>query len=212
MALTATIIIAMAADPEFKLKDWQPLMAAVIAFVGGVGAYKAATSKTDLEREVIASDLRKRKLATFLKVDAAIEELGARARMIDASFSFPPERGTRSYDADDVALKVPTELDEAWSNIDIFPQSTIREIFSLKRNTKILRELTAPMEPGDAYEVTWAPRLAPPWSTIQELAEAIWKSCAVINAALAPEIAKLAPEMNHNEKMLTIHGTPDWEP
>ena len=49
-----TIIIAIARDPGFQLEDWQTLMAACVALVGGTMPYRGAMAKVILHDAQIA--------------------------------------------------------------------------------------------------------------------------------------------------------------
>lgn len=61
-----TIVIAIYREPEFKLKDWQPLMAACIALIGGALAYRGAMAKVELDRQTqLATIARQRRWYHF---------------------------------------------------------------------------------------------------------------------------------------------------
>lgn len=62
---TATIVIAIARDADFKLRDWQTMIAACIALVGGIMAYRGAMAKVELDREAAALALQRKRLHSF---------------------------------------------------------------------------------------------------------------------------------------------------
>ena len=68
----AAIIIAIGRDPDFKLKDWQTFMAACVAVIGGAMAYRGAMAKVALDRDAATFQLRRERLALFLKLEMAL--------------------------------------------------------------------------------------------------------------------------------------------
>jgi hypothetical protein len=55
-----TITIALAGDSDFKLKEWQTLLAACVALIAGSLAYYGAMAKVEFDREIAARDLNRK--------------------------------------------------------------------------------------------------------------------------------------------------------
>ena len=70
--LILTIVIA-AAEPDVKLKDWQPLMAAIIALGAGTLAYRGAVAKVDFDREKEQRDTERKKIGLYLRLRHALK-------------------------------------------------------------------------------------------------------------------------------------------
>jgi hypothetical protein len=68
IAICATWL-SLAGPPN--LKEWQPLIAACIALIGGAMAYKGALAKVALDREVHNREVRRRTIGLLLKLDFA---------------------------------------------------------------------------------------------------------------------------------------------
>jgi hypothetical protein len=74
IALILALIIAGSQD-GFRLKEWQPLMAAIIALAGGALAYRGAMAKVNLNRETTERERMSQKLSLFLRLRHAVYKL-----------------------------------------------------------------------------------------------------------------------------------------
>jgi hypothetical protein len=129
-ALLILTLIAAGSRDDFHLKDWQPLMAAVIAlggaavvFRGAKLAYVAAMAKVDFDRELHQRNERRKTLGLCLRLDFAVRVLGHEAELLQSAI---PERGSGYNKKHVEALCVslsdhPEALNEAWNNLESFP-------------------------------------------------------------------------------------------
>jgi hypothetical protein len=161
-------IVIAAAQPDFKLKDWQVFMAALVALgaatVAYRGAIEAATlahrgateaatltsrsniAKVDFDRENAERERISKKLALFLRLNLTLGTLEFEiGRALDSlkSFAQASEKGPLSKSS----LRVPyvDELNEAWEKLDLFPPEIINEINEIRN---ILPKLKASLDEG----------------------------------------------------------------
>src|SRR5438128_2350404 len=74
MLLLVALAIA-AAEPDFRLKDWQTLITGFMALIAASIAYWGATAKVRHDREIVETEIRRRKLALYLKIEFSFREL-----------------------------------------------------------------------------------------------------------------------------------------
>jgi hypothetical protein len=181
------ILIMMIA---LDLNKWQTLAAALIAFGGGALAYRGALAKVQQDASEHKREFLRRQLAIYLKVDLATRRLQLDARQLDDLITF------RSADDQDVSaghivIKEPSEIAEAWDNLDVFPRRLIREIASIRASIRRIDDLLEGLAPthklygGDQTRLT----------LIHENVSAIVEACQIVFDGLEPEIEQLAPNM-----------------
>jgi hypothetical protein len=61
------------------LKDWQPLLAAIIALAGGALAYRGAMAKVYSDQNKDRREFDRRKIGIYLRLSFAGEKMGERA-------------------------------------------------------------------------------------------------------------------------------------
>ncbi len=126
------------------LKDWQPLIAAFVA-LGGASlvyrgarlAYLAAMAKVDLDREMQAREVRRRKRGIYLRVSIVIPVL-----FRDCEQFLVWLKTIENMQSDQVVnvdttrftfTKISEDgLEEAWNNLDAFPRVIAVQIRKLK--------------------------------------------------------------------------------
>jgi hypothetical protein len=132
IALILALIIAGSQD-GFRLKEWQPLMAAIIALAGGALAYRGAMAKVNLDRETTERERMSQKLSLFLRLRHAVYKL-----KVDTSHSEEIVRFWLSTAGEWVkwepiiAVDNVEELDDAWTNLELLPVSAITHIPALR--------------------------------------------------------------------------------
>lgn len=191
------------------LKEWQTLMASVVALVAAGIAYRGATAKVRYDREVAERDEMRRKLALYLKVEIAFSQLVETVRSRQGKFIFGPSMEGVVFSAADFDFEEPPELEEAWTSLDIFPRHLIAEIRNVRSS---LRKLTSfKKQIGDRKIRPSSPIEDQPWLIEQgkEAMENAWQSAAVVVQDLKPLIHELAPEMDENDRFFKLHGEPD---
>lgn len=106
-----------------SLKDWQPLMAATIALVGGSLAYRGAMAKIDADKEKDHRDLERRKLGIYLRLRFACEGIASDAENgLRLTENKPLETNYRKISVNHLRFKDRSlEIGEAWNNLDLLP-------------------------------------------------------------------------------------------
>jgi hypothetical protein len=191
-----------------KLEKWQTLMTGVMALMAAGIAYRGATAKVRHDREVLANETVRRKLALYLKIEFAFRQLSEKARRMDAEITFSPLSGTEVIRASHLSVEEPPELEEAWTYLDMFPRTIIAEIRNVRNCLRRLQTLAAGM--GDKG-ILWSAGDESPHAIISEaqsLMDGLWKSSGLVADTLDPLIEELAPEMDQMEKMAKIYGDP----
>jgi hypothetical protein len=137
LIFSVVLLCAISVDPKgFTLRDWQPLMAAILT-LGGAGivyrgamlAYRAAMAKVDFDREVNARESRRLALGVCLRLDYALKVLVYEAENTRlSSVTTTPASGPKTIKLDEVVFSRETETDEAWNNLDRFPRQLAQYI------------------------------------------------------------------------------------
>jgi hypothetical protein len=78
VVLIVTLIIVGSRD-DFHLKDWQPLMAAIIALAGGALAYRGAMAKVYADQDRDRRELDRERMRIYLRLRFALNSMGERA-------------------------------------------------------------------------------------------------------------------------------------
>jgi hypothetical protein len=121
-------------------KEWQPIMASVIA-LGGAGivfrgatlAYRAAMAKVDQDRELHLREVRRKQRGVYLRVAFAALVLEVDAAHLIKEFTDPTGFGvTKLVNPSIIKLRGLSEFEEAWTNLDLFPGSLANSISSVK--------------------------------------------------------------------------------
>jgi hypothetical protein len=150
-------LVAVGSRDDFHLKDWQPLMASVIALGGAAVvyrgaklAYTAAMAKVDFDREIHQRSEKRKALGLCLRLDFALNVLrhqgeALRDNIPAGSFNFTKDK---KIDPTSFVVKEPDALTEAWHNLDIFPPSIAGRLSGIRG---ILYDLTQAKDAfGDA--------------------------------------------------------------
>jgi hypothetical protein len=196
-----------------KLEKWQTLIAGtttgVMALIAASIAYRGATAKVRHDREVLASEIMRRKLALYLKIEFAFRQVSEDAHQKGGGITFGPITGMRIIRADDFAIEEPPELEEAWTYLDLFPRKIISEIRNVRNCLRKLARLETDL---GSKGIAWGAEDDNPHTIISEaqsLLNGLWHSAALVTEELDPLIDELAPEMEDSERMTRIYGEPD---
>jgi hypothetical protein len=144
VALGATWL-SLAGPPN--LKEWQPLLAACIALIGGAMAYKGAMAKVDFDREVHNREVRRRTIGLLLKLDFASRLFSGEANRARTWMDVGAREGQRSLTVEDFSIPRPREFDEAWDNLDIFPSSVVFDLANIKSSLRTLEAVVLNFKP-----------------------------------------------------------------
>lgn len=122
------------------LKDWQPLMAACVALVAGALAYRGAMAKVAFDREVHERDARRERLGAYMRLRYPMQSLYQRTHAIEDATKSQIKYSNTTIVNERLRLVLPTEIDEAWSRLDLFPQNVARDLAQVRRSMADLAE------------------------------------------------------------------------
>jgi hypothetical protein len=134
IVLILTLIIVGSRD-DFHLKEWQTLIAGLLAIVAATIAYWGATAQVRYLEAAAETEANRRRLAIYLKIEFALRQLAEQARHLDTKFMFGSAFDTM-YQAGDFLLDEPDELEEAWEYLDLFPRTIIAEIRTIRNSLR----------------------------------------------------------------------------
>src|SRR5664279_5684678 len=87
IVLILTLIIVGSRD-DFHLKEWQTLIAGMLAIVAATIAYRGATAQVRHSKAQAETETNRRKLALYMKIDFAFRRLAEEAASLDTKFMF----------------------------------------------------------------------------------------------------------------------------
>jgi hypothetical protein len=133
-------LIAVGAHDDFHLKDWQPLMAALIAlggasivYRGATLAYTAAMAKVDFDRELNQRNEKRKALGLCLRLDFAINVLRHEGETmrdnVPDGYNFTKDKKINS---DWFDVEEPDALINAWNNLDVFPSTIANHLSTIR--------------------------------------------------------------------------------
>jgi hypothetical protein len=193
---------------SFDLSKWQTLTAAIIAFGGGVLAYRGAMAKIAQDAAEHKREFLRRQLGLYLKLDIATRRLRPAAQIVDASISFLDEAEGVSVEA--LKIEEPPEIAEVWDNLDVFPRRLIREIASIREHIRRIDDVLDGL-PNDKRLYGGGNHKGTQLRFIDESLRAIVDACGLIYDGLAPEIEQLAPNLPEQQRMIALYGDPDFD-
>lgn len=117
-----------------NLKDWQPLMAACIALIGGALAYKGAMDKINLDRELANRQIRWDKKALIVRLQTSLLVIRKKAVGSQAFIEANIMRKSTGMKLDGLGLPKPEMLDEAWQSLGWFPPDIAFKIANIREN------------------------------------------------------------------------------
>jgi hypothetical protein len=191
------------------LKDWQPLMAALIALAGGSLAYRGAMAKIYEDREREKRDIQRRRMGLCLRLRFAAEGIRKEADGIVGAFAAARDMnmGTGRYDyrfkSDRLRFKNRQEFEEAWSNLELLPMSVSVSVETVRHYSERIDNYLNDFEDGFVtVAVPWAGHSdAEPEGIHQTdiyilLADPLVKAAKIIINDLDREISRLENSVN----------------
>jgi hypothetical protein len=141
MIMLAAIIVAAISItgpipiPYEMIKDFQPLIASVVALTAALFAYGAANKRIKFDREEADRHRTNEQLALFLRVRAAMKHTLQDAKSALSIISQDASFLNQSIEVRPIHLAItnPPELEEAWKGIHLMPVTVIDQIEDLKR-------------------------------------------------------------------------------
>jgi len=135
------------------LKDWQTLLAAGVALAAAIIAYFASMEKVNLDRELSDRDTLRRKLGIYLKLEFALQLLGADPGKIANKLKWTVLLSDRSVPVADMRTVEPPEINEAWEHLEMFPRSVIGELQLIRVSLRAWRDILDGVDPLTEWKV-----------------------------------------------------------
>jgi hypothetical protein len=114
-----------------RIKDWQPLMASLVALSGGMLAYRGAMAKIDADRDREFREFNRKRMGLCLRVRSALEginvEAQAKHHIVEVEMGPVGPAWLAGFDFDKSE-----ELEEAWKNLDLLPVAVSVEIDQIR--------------------------------------------------------------------------------
>jgi hypothetical protein len=148
LLLTATLVVWLGISGPIRVsyevvKDFQPLMAAMIALAAGTLAYWGAMAKVNLDRAEFDRRRKSEQLGLLLRLRAAVdrvsEEAGAKVKLLTFQPSSDATKISITIIPEQLKIAVPDELTEAWTRLDLFSEVSITQIETLRRLLPMLQ-------------------------------------------------------------------------
>lgn len=130
-----------------KFKEWQTLLAAIIApsiaLIAAIVAYKAAISKVELDREIIESERANAKLSLYLRLRTQLVRIAGECSRASHNIS-------DLLDIEDVKnvwswysrpFEDAPEIGEAWNNLFLFPAEAYSEFEIIREKVPLVNRL-----------------------------------------------------------------------
>ena len=125
-------LIMLGARDDFHLKDWQTVIASVVALTGGALAYVSATAKVQAEKDSERRELERKKLGAYYRLGFALTQLLVDSQKIVDRTEYKLFATPEAFSAADVQLSKPPEIDDVWPDIEIFPKKAITDIHCIR--------------------------------------------------------------------------------
>ena len=159
-----------------SLREWQILIASMVAFAAAVIAYKAAMAKVMLDREIADREVLRKKLSLYLKLEFALQVLGSEASVVVNSTEWIFNRN-KSVTVEELKIAEPQEIGEAWNYLDVFPMQTIKELRIIRATLRKCAITLNGHPPGTKWTVEIGVMKNYPVQVINNFAKEIRNAC-----------------------------------
>lgn len=203
---TAVGLVAIGAI-ILDLSKWQQLTAGLLAFGGGLMAYRGAMAKVEHDAEQAQRELLRRQLSLYLKLDMAARRLRPNIQSANAQIGFSSL--SRRINIDTLRLREPAEFAEAWDALDVFPRLIIRQIAVVRDRMRDVEQFLDAVHRGDIELGADFNDMSNPSRKLYRYNDDILDACMLIENELEPEINRLAPDTSEVEKHIARYGIPD---
>jgi hypothetical protein len=132
----ATIVVAIWRDPDgFRLKDWQTFMAACVALVGGVMAYRGAMAKVEFDRYAHDKKIEREELGTYLRLRSTLSFVLQFSQVASQKLNtFHFTHSDQTLEVASLHPRMTFDVNEAWNNLDMFEPDVAKDIAEIKTN------------------------------------------------------------------------------
>jgi hypothetical protein len=118
--LVVGVLVTLHFDMQ-QLKDWQTLLAAMIALGAAIIAYRGAMAKVMSDRDLAVEELLRRKRGLYLRLHFALHRMLVEAEKVKKKttwFNNQARLARNPITINDIT--VPKEIEEAWNHLDLF--------------------------------------------------------------------------------------------
>jgi hypothetical protein len=170
------------------LKDFQPIIAAAVALAAGALAYAGAMARVNLDRSIHLEKELSRRSALLIRISYSALIFYAEAEKVRTKVQPAILGAPRDIEVGDFTVIVPTELDEAWNNLDLLSHVASTALANIRFNTRLLQVEVKALNnahPAKKWTLEWVKTVP------TELKPAI--ECVVDLARFAKELAECLP-------------------
>jgi hypothetical protein len=118
------------------VKDFQPLIAAMVALGAATLAFRGAMAKVELDRENSRRDRSGRKLGLYLRLrfrlQRAVTEMGHATVELDSLLEAAERDKTVTWKPSDFRVTEFEEINEAWEKLDLLPEPAFDHVDRLR--------------------------------------------------------------------------------
>lgn len=175
-----------------SLKDWQILIASLLAFGAASIAYKAAMAKVGLDRELSEQAIFRTTLSLYLRLSFVLEDLEreavARERLARGNLLSSKDRRVSRSQLE--IVEVP-EIEEAWASLNIFPPAMTAELRTVRNTVRKWKDILKSYLDTDKWEPSFVALEGNPTNAVADCAKTTHLACRNLVSLLDPEIARL---------------------
>jgi hypothetical protein len=176
--------------PYEILKDFQPALAAMIALTAAVMAYLAAMRKVKQDQLNLENAQKRLKLGLHLRLRYRAGRLKWHADAFESAAKVQLDSNSKDFGWFKTAVKLlpkpAPELDEAWNNLDMLPQSCYEHLEKLRADLALMTEYaeSSRSEKDHRFRI----------NTILSYCKSVSVGAANVRTIIEPEIEKLGPD------------------
>lgn len=138
LILTAVLAAWLSISGPPNLKEWQTLIASVIALVGGTLAYRGAMAKVGLDRELHDRQVSRETTAVMLRLAFATEMF---EREVETAVGWMTPLGLFQdihVKAKDLKIEAPPEFAEAWASLELLPRHAMLALLTIRYELRVI--------------------------------------------------------------------------
>ena len=165
-----------------QLKEWQTLLAALIALGAATIAYRAAMAKVTLDRELATEELLRQRTGMYLRLAFALHRMKVEAEKVETKLNNSAKLKRDPITITDIT--VPKDIEETWKHLGLFPVPISSQLHKLRVSMEFWRNTIC--QDGSRV-ISEAPNKTLGESLRQFCAEALG-ACSAIDALIHTEI------------------------
>jgi len=140
------LLVASGVD-RHEAKEWQTLLAAMIALLAAAIAYQGAMAKVNQDRQMKDEELLREKTGLYLRLQFSLQALETGLQQLEENTRWwvNPEKLDHKPIVDEVVPKIDNhpEINEAWEKLEYFSVPISRELHRVRLFLRFLSHLLA---------------------------------------------------------------------